>query len=89
MTPEKLFHELLGLGLNWDVVRCEYHRAQSKVTLEIRETSELWQVERCPHDGGRVTCYDHTEPLRWRHLDVFEHECEIVCPLPRGALPTV
>lgn len=87
MTPEKLFHELLGLGLNWEVVRCEYDRAQSKVTLEIRETTHLWQFERCPHDGAHVACYDHTEPLRWRHRNFFDHECEIACRLPRGRCP--
>ena len=84
MTPEKLFHELLGLGMNWEVVECEYDRAQSKITLQIRETPSLWQIERCPLDGGRVSAYDHTELLRWRHLNVFDHQCEIVCHLPRG-----
>jgi transposase len=31
-----------------------------------------------------VTCYDHTEVLTWRHLNVFQHRCEITCRLPRG-----
>ena len=31
-----------------------------------------------------MTCYDHTEPLVWRHLNVFQHRCEIECRLPRG-----
>jgi transposase len=84
MTPEKLFHELLGLGLSWEVTACQYDRSQSKVLLQVRETSALWQRERCPKDGGLVRAYDHTEPLRWRHLNVFEHECEIECRLPRG-----
>ena len=26
MTPEKLFHELLGLGMNWAVKECEFDR---------------------------------------------------------------
>jgi len=84
MTPEKLFHELLGLGLSWEVTACHYDRSPSQVLLQVRETSALWQHERCPKDGGRVSAYDHTEPLRWRHLNVFEHECESECRLPRG-----
>ena len=84
MTPEKLFHELLGLGLSWEVTACQYDRNQSKVLLQLRETPALWQGERCPKDGGRISAYDHTEPLRWRHLNVFEHECDIECRLPRG-----
>ncbi len=38
---------------------------------------------RCPEEGGLVFCYDHTEVLTWRHLNVFQHRCEITCRLPR------
>jgi transposase len=31
-----------------------------------------------------VFCYDHTEVLTWRHLNVFQYRCEITCRLPRG-----
>ena len=84
MTPEKLFHELLGLGLNWEVTDSRFEREHSTVVLEIRETERLWAGQRCPKDGGLVSCYDHTEELVWRHLNVFEHRCEIHCRLPRG-----
>jgi transposase len=84
MTPEKLFHELLGLGLNWEVVESRFDQASGTVFLEIRETSRLWDSTRCPKDGGLVFCYDHTEALTWRHLNVFQHRCEITCRLPRG-----
>lgn len=84
MTPEKLFHELLGLGLNWEVTDSRFDRENSTVILEIQETERLWEGHRCPKDGGLVFCYDHTEELVWRHLNVFEHRCEIHCRLPRG-----
>jgi transposase len=84
MTPEKLFHELLGLGLNWEVVESRFERESGTVFLEIREVSQLWESTRCPQDGGMVSCYDHTEVLTWRHLNVFQHRCEITCRLPRG-----
>ena len=38
MTPEKLFHELLGLGLNWEVSESRFERESGTVFLEIRET---------------------------------------------------
>ena len=38
MTPEKLFHELLGLGLNWEVIESRFERQSSTVILRIRET---------------------------------------------------
>jgi transposase len=84
MTPEKLFHELLGLGLNWEVVESCFERESGTVFLEIHETARLWESVRCPEDGGFVFCYDHTEALTWRHLNVFQHRCEITCRLPRG-----
>jgi transposase len=84
MTPEKLFHELLGLGFNWEVVESRFERESGTVLLEIRETALLWDSTRCPEDGGVVFCYDHTEALTWRHLNVFQHRCEITCRLPRG-----
>ena len=81
MTPEKLFHELLGLGLNWEVKESRFERETGTVFLEIRETPKLWEGVRCPQDGGLVFCYDHTEVLTWRHLNVFQHRCEI-CDFP-------
>src|SRR5450759_1989175 len=44
MTPEKLFHELLGLGLNWEVIESRFQRESGTVFLEIRETSRLWRM---------------------------------------------
>ncbi len=84
MTPEKLFHELLGLGMNWEVTECVYDRDAGVVKLRVQETAHLWQDERSPGLGGAVSAYDHTEELVWRHLNVFEHRCEIRCRLPRG-----
>lgn len=84
MTPERLFHELLGLGLNWEVVESRFDQKSGTVLLEIRETTRLWKSVRCPKDTSEATCYDHTEVLTWRHLNIFQHRCEITCRLPRG-----
>ena len=83
MTPEGMFQELLGLGLSWEVVESRFDHKSSTVILEIRETARLWESERCPKDGGLVYCYDHTQEIVWRHLNVFQHRCEIRCRLPR------
>ncbi len=49
----------------------------------VTETEALWPEEsaKC---GQAVTCYDHVEPMQWRHLNVFNKECVIVSALPRG-----
>jgi len=83
MTPERMFQDLLGLGLNWEVIESRFDHKTSTVVLEMRETSRLWDLESCPCDGGSVYCYDHTEEIVWRHLNVFQHRCEIHCRLPR------
>ena len=84
MTPERMFHELLGLGMNWEVTESRFEKESGTVFLEIGEKEELWKGLRCPKDGGAVFCFDHTEVLTWRHLNVFQHRCEITCRLPRG-----
>ena len=88
MTPEKLFHELLGLGLNWRVEECEFKREEGVVSLLLGETGHLWESERCPESGGRVKCYDHVGEMVWRHLNIFAHRCEIRGRRPRGRCET-
>jgi len=88
MTPESLFHQMLGLGTDWQVTSCQFDQKSGLVTLHIQETKQLWTSLRCPHDRAEVFCYDHTEELVWRHLNVFEHQCEIHCRLPRARCRT-
>jgi transposase len=88
MTPESMFHQMLGLGTDWEVSSCQFDAQTGLVTLHIAETPQLWKSHRCPHDQGETFCYDHTEDLVWRHLNVFEHKCEIHCPLPRARCRT-
>jgi transposase len=49
----------------------------------VEETPELW-VQQSAAWKQPVTCYDHVEPMGWRHLNVFNKECVIVTALPRG-----
>ena len=84
MKTEKLFHDLLGLGMNWEVLECEFEKSEGIVRIRVGETQHLWESERSPGEGARVKLYDHTQELEWRHLNVFEHRCEIRCRLPRG-----
>jgi len=88
MTPENMFHQMLGLGTEWEVRSSQFDAQSGLVTLHVAETSEFWKSYRCPHDKGEVFCYDHTEELIWRHLNVFEHKCEIHCRLPRARCRT-
>ena len=95
MTPEKLFHDLLGLGLSWEVVESRFDSQIGTVFLELRETPKLWEKVTCPHDGGVAFCYDHVKALAWRHpstaalnhMLVLAPNPEWVATLPNGKLP--
>ena len=63
MTPEKMFHEQLELGMKWEVVQCELRREVGKVYLSIRETEEVGKHVSRPKDEKRNTCYDHIEEI--------------------------
>jgi transposase len=83
MTPEQTFEQLLGLGSGWKVTRTDYEAKQNTFVICVEETEALW-AEESARNGYPVTCYDHVEPMQWRHLNVFNKECVIVSALPRG-----
>ncbi len=83
MTPEQTFEQLLGLGASWKVVSTDYEVKRNTFVICVRETEALW-AEESAKCGQTVTCYDHVEPMQWRHLNVFNKECVIVSTLPRG-----
>lgn len=85
MIPEKVFHQILALGENWQVTAVDYAQKELKVSIRVTETSMLWAAESCPQCGSHsVGGYDHAPERRWRHLNVCQLESEIVCALPRG-----
>jgi len=83
MTPEQTFEQLLGLGQSWKVMSTEYEVERNTFVICVTETEALWTQESA-QCGQAVTCYDHVEPMQWRHLNVFNKECVIVSALPRG-----
>jgi len=84
MELEALFHQLLGLADSWEVTGLRVRDDDGTVEISIRETSALWSTQPCPADGAALSAYDHGEQRRWRHLNIFQYRCEIVCSLPRG-----
>ena len=58
-----------------EMFESRFERESDMAFLEIRETLRLWESVRCPEDSRLVSCYDHTEVLTWRNLNVFQHRC--------------
>jgi transposase len=83
MTPEALFQQLLGLGDEWRIIRCEFNANEGIMCLWVEEEPHFWIVESA-RQKQRIECYDHTKELEWRHLNVFEHRCVLRCRLPRA-----
>jgi transposase len=83
LTPEATFHQLLGLGESWRVIRTEYETAKNTFVICVEETPKLWEEESTKWQQ-RVSCHDHVEPMGWRHLNVFNKECVSVTARPRG-----
>lgn len=83
MTLEQTFGQLLGLGDSWKVVSADFEVEKNTFVICVKETEALWPEESAK-SGQAVTCYDHVEPMQWRHLNVFNKECVIVSALPRG-----
>jgi hypothetical protein len=80
---EDTFHQLLGLNDCWRVITASYDEPKSRFVIQVEETAELWKAE-STRLGHEVSCYDHVEPMEWRHLNVFNKEAVIICRLPRG-----
>jgi transposase len=57
-----------------------------EVNITVVEQEHFWRVE-CSRQCQNVRLYDHTPELAWRHLNVFEHRCNILCRVPRGVRP--
>lgn len=84
MNPEKLFHDLLGLGSDWSVSELHYLKnKQSEVRIVIESQDSLKSSMTCAEDGSSVSRYDLAPKRTWRHLNIFQHECYIECRLPR------
>lgn len=81
MTPEQTFEQLLGLGESWGVER--FNPESSPSPMKVEETLELW-LQESVRASTPLVCHDHVEPLRWRHLNVFNQDRVIVFALPRG-----
>ena len=84
MSAESLFHDLLGLGTDWRVKELTHlPGAHSEVRIVIEATDSLYENYRCPDDGSSVRRYDRAPVRKWRHLNIFQHECYLEWRLPR------
>jgi len=84
MDDIKLFQLALGLTPPWQVRDCRFDPTQRRldIDLDFPKGSEF----ACPECGAPAKAYD-TQDKQWRHLDFFQHACQLHARLPRVNCP--
>ena len=80
MEELPIFTAALGLESPWYIKRVyfDYEGGDKKLYIEVghtRRTKFDYEGEKCP-------VYDHQD-RKWRHLNFFQHECYLLCSVPR------
>ena len=80
METNQLFEIALGLGTHWKVSESRFEGEPRKLHLGLEPASGLrWKCPQCEQYGP---VHDLVEK-RWRHLNFFQYESEIVAKVPR------
>jgi len=76
MKEHELFRLALGLTPPWEVVKLDFDLGQKQLTIGVDfPAGSLFGCPEC----GVAGCGAHdTKPMRWRHLNFFQHEAYIV-----------
>ena len=81
MTPEILFaQELLLQGSGYTVTKCTFEGEPKKLILGL--DFKAGTKFKCP-DCAEVAGAHDTVEKKWRHLNFFQYECELVARVPR------
>jgi transposase len=81
MTPEILFTQALQLqGSGYEVKQCTFEGEPKK--LGLRLDFKAGTKFKCPQCGEVGAVHDTVEK-KWRHLNFFQYECELMARVPR------
>lgn len=81
MTPNQLFAQALPLGTPWIVTSSALEGEPKKLTLEVDFEQGVTSAA-CPECGASCRIHDRRE-RRWRHLNFWQYETELVARVPR------
>ena len=85
---KNLFEQALGLGKPWYISSLEFDSGQGRLDIRI-DFERGAKFDYVSSDGTVLSglgVHD-TQEKRWRHLNFFQHECYLVCRVPRVKLP--
>lgn len=84
MATEKIFETALGISSPWFIAGMKFEAEQRK--LSIRVDFEVGSHFAVPGQTGEHPVHD-TVSKSYRHLNFFQHECELTVRVPRVKLP--
>ena len=84
MVTEKIFEAALGISSPWFIAGMNFEPSQKK--LKIRVDFEVGSRFAVPGQAGAHPVHD-TVTKTYRHLNFFQHECELEVRVPRVKLP--
>ena len=84
MVTEKIFETALGISSPWFIAGMNFEPSQRK--LNIRDDFEVGSRFAVPGHSGEHPVHD-TVTKTYRHLNFFQHECELEVRVPRVKLP--
>jgi transposase len=84
MDANLLFGQALGLGSGWKVIKSEMDvpARQLRLWLDFQAGSHF----ACPECGEYCPVHD-TVQKKWRHLDFWQHQTELIARVPRTSCP--
>ena len=84
MVTEKIFEAALGISSPWFIAGMNFEQSQRKLNIRVDfEVSNRFAV---PGHSGEHPVHD-TVTKSYRHLNFFQHECELEVRVPRVKLP--
>ena len=86
MQDKELYQQILGLNSPWSVSNIELDHKASEIRVKVDHSRGIRFC--CPDCDRELSCHDHTEERRWRHLDSCQFKTILVARIPRVKCPT-
>jgi transposase len=83
MTESKLYSELLGLEMPWEVESVQLDKQAMEELVKVRCKQSVWV---CPDTRERAHIHEWNT-RRWRHLDTCQFRTVIEANMPRLKYP--
>lgn len=85
MQDKELYQQILGLDTPWSVrdVALDHEKSEIRVQVDHPRGAKF----SCPECENQLSCHDHTEERRWRHLDSCQFKTILVARIPRVKCP--